>query len=270
MPLDTCHVDYLGPLPSTKKSYVHVFVVVDGFSKFAWLYATKSTSAVNAIERLRKQSYVFGNPRRIVSNGGSAFTSREFEEYCRTEGINHQLITVGIPRANGQVERVNRTLIPLLTKLSASKPHEWYKYLDVAQLYLNATTHRSVGVAPFRVPLGVNPRIRDDPDIRELLHSESIASFDDDREELREQTHKNIERIQKENKTTYDKKRKEPFTYREGDLMAIKRTQQGPGLKFAHKYLGPYEIIKVLLNPVIIAMLCIKLENMKRVHFKHQ
>lgn len=33
-PLDTLHVDHLGPLPSTAKSYRHVLVVIDAFSKF--------------------------------------------------------------------------------------------------------------------------------------------------------------------------------------------------------------------------------------------
>lgn len=34
LPLDTYHVDHLGPIASTKKNYRHVFVVVDGFTKF--------------------------------------------------------------------------------------------------------------------------------------------------------------------------------------------------------------------------------------------
>lgn len=88
VPLDTFHIDYLCPLPSTKKSYIHIFVVVDGFSKFTWLYVTRSTGAADAIERLKKQSFIFGNPRRIVSDRGSAFTSKKFEEYCRTESIS--------------------------------------------------------------------------------------------------------------------------------------------------------------------------------------
>ena len=51
------------------------------------------------------------------------------------------------------------------------------------------------------------------------------------------------------NRKTFDKKRKKnPWSYREGDLVVIKRTQHGPHLKLAHKYLGPYEIIKVLRN----------------------
>jgi len=42
------------------------------------------------------------------------------------------------------------------------------------------------------------------------------------------------------------KRRKEKaLTYRENDLVAIKRTQQEPGLKLANKYLG---IVKVLRN----------------------
>lgn len=67
-----------------------------------------------------------------MSDKGAAFTSKEFEDYCRSEGVEHRLITTGILRANGQVERVNRTLIPLLTKLSAPKLSERYKYLDAA------------------------------------------------------------------------------------------------------------------------------------------
>jgi len=34
VPLDSYHIDHLGPLPSTKKSYRYIFVVVDAFSKF--------------------------------------------------------------------------------------------------------------------------------------------------------------------------------------------------------------------------------------------
>ena len=75
VPLDTFHVDHLGPLPSTKKRYRYIFAVVDAFSKFVLLYATKSYNSTEVIDRLRKQSILFGNPRRIVSDRGTAFTS---------------------------------------------------------------------------------------------------------------------------------------------------------------------------------------------------
>lgn len=184
VPLDTLHMDHLGPLPSTKKTYHHILVVIDAFSKFVWLYATKSTSTHEVLTRLRKQAAVFCNPRRIVTDRGTAFTSSEFEEYCKVQNIEHILITTGVPRANGQVERVNRTLIPLLTKLAAPKPHEWYRHLDTAQQYLNAAPHRSLCLSPFQVLLGTHPRLKDCPEIKEILEKERLESFQDAREEL--------------------------------------------------------------------------------------
>lgn len=124
LPLCTYHIDHLGPIPSTKKNYKYIFAVVDAFTKFVWLYATKTTNAAEVLSWLKKQSVVFGNPRRIISDRGTAFMSHKFEDYCKEENIQHILTTTGIPRANRQVERINRTLIPLLTKLSAPKPHE--------------------------------------------------------------------------------------------------------------------------------------------------
>jgi len=248
LPLDCYHIDHLGPLPSTKKNYKHIFVVVDAFSKFVWFYATKSTGTAEVIARLKTQSAVFGNPRRIISDRGTAFTANDFEEYCRREGIEHVLITTGVPRANGQAERINRTLIPLLTKLAAPKPDEWFKHLDVAQQYLNSTVSRSTGFSPSKLLFGVQMRLKDDLRIRELIKSEILDAVQDERDELRLQAKENIWKIQQENRKNFNKRRKEPKKYNEDDLVAIKRTQSGPGMKFSSRYLGPYTVVRVLRN----------------------
>jgi len=145
-PLDIFHLDHLGPLPSTRKQYRHVLVIIDAFTRFVWLYAVKTTSTAEVVACLAKQAHIFGNPRRIISDRGSAFTSGDFRKYCEAEGVQHVLTTTGMPRANGQVERVNRTLILVLTKLSAPRPEEWHKHLNNVQKYLNATPHRSIGM----------------------------------------------------------------------------------------------------------------------------
>lgn len=109
-PLHTYHIDYLGPLETTNKNYNHIFAVIDAFTKFCWLYPTKTTSAKDAIARLELQSITFGNPFQIVSDRGSAFTSEDFKTYCDEEKINHIKITTGLPRANGQIERLNSVI----------------------------------------------------------------------------------------------------------------------------------------------------------------
>jgi len=248
LPLDTYHMDHLGPLPSTKKSYKYVFLVIDAFTKFVWLYATKTTNTAEVLSKLKKQSTIFGNPRRMISDRGAAFTSREFAEYCVKEKIHHVLTTTGVPQANGQIERVNRVLIPLLTKFSDPKREEWFKFLDISQLYLNCTSHRSIRTTPFHLMFGTHARVRDDPQIRELLEMEWVDDFQNDRNGLREQARECIAKIQRENRLTFRKRRKPATKYKENDLVAIKRTQLGPGLKLANKYLGPYTVTRVLRN----------------------
>lgn len=75
-------IDHLGPLPSTKKRYRYIFVIVDAFSKFVWLFGTRSTGAAEVIDKLNKVAAIFGNPRRIILDRGIVFTSNEFREYC--------------------------------------------------------------------------------------------------------------------------------------------------------------------------------------------
>lgn len=76
VPLDTYYVDHLDPLPFMKKMYRHILMLVNAFSKFVCFYAVKNTSTSEVVDRLRKQAVVFGNPRRIISDRGTAFSSR--------------------------------------------------------------------------------------------------------------------------------------------------------------------------------------------------
>ncbi|GFT63507.1 hypothetical protein TNCV_869891 [Trichonephila clavipes] len=125
----------------------------NAFTKFTWLYPVKTVSAESALEKLKQQK-TFGNPIRIISDRGSAFTSKLFNDYCDEENIQHLQIATGVPRGNGQIERIHRTLIPVLTKLSLDDSTKWYKYVDRLQRILNSTISRSTKWTPFELLVG--------------------------------------------------------------------------------------------------------------------
>lgn len=54
-PLNTYHIDHLGPMTATGKLYKYLLVVVDGFSKFTWIYPTKTTNTREVLSKLREQ-----------------------------------------------------------------------------------------------------------------------------------------------------------------------------------------------------------------------
>ena len=247
-PLHTYHIDHIGPLESTNKNYKHILVVIDAFTKFVWLYPTKSTTTKEVIQKLDAQKKIFGSPSNIISDKGTAFTSQEFKDYCHTENINHFLITAGLPRANGQVERINAIIIPVLTKLSLDNPSQWYRHIDTVQRVINSTYQRSIGTTPFQLLTGVKLKMPTEIKIKEAIEEEVVKTFQKERHKLREQAKEQIVKIQQENRQTYDPKRCAPRQYEVGGLVAIKRTQVGPGSKLKPKFLGPYRIIRKKMN----------------------
>ncbi|GFU33655.1 retrovirus-related Pol polyprotein from transposon 17.6 [Trichonephila clavipes] len=164
-----------------------------------------------------------------------------FNDYCDEENIQHLQIATGVPRGNEQVERIHRTLIPVLTKLSLDDSTKWYKYVDRLQRILNSTICRSTKWTPFELLVGTKMRNKEDILIKDLLLEEMAKELLEKREFLRNDAKKNIETLQSENRKTYNRRRKKASLYKEDDLVAIQRTQFGAGLKLRPKFLGPYK-----------------------------
>lgn len=157
-------------------------------------------------------------------------------------------ITTGLPRANGQIERLNRTIVSVLAKLTIDDPSKWYKHIGKLQRILNATYHRSIGMTPFQLLFGTEMRDEIDLQLKALVEEEFQSHFEENRDDLRKKAKEQISKVQEENRRTYNLRRKNAPKYKEGDLVAIKRTQVGPVRKLRAKYLGPYIITKAKLN----------------------
>ena len=71
--------------------------------------AQRNTSE-SMIEKLRVMFARYGVPMQLVSNNGSLFTSIEFTDFMKQNGIKHALVTPYHPRSNTQVELFVQTL----------------------------------------------------------------------------------------------------------------------------------------------------------------
>lgn len=82
----------------------------------------------------------------------TAFTSKEFVEYCSEQG--HFSVT-DLSRGSGQLERINSSIISILPKLSIDDSTKWYKHVDNIMRMINLTYQRSVNNTPFEMKIGV-------------------------------------------------------------------------------------------------------------------
>ena len=159
LPFHTIHIDHLGPLPSIKSKRKHLLVVVDAFTKFTKLYPVNSTSTKEVICSLKKYFEYYSRPNRIISDRGTCFTSAEFSEFLLSCNISHVKVAVGSPQANGQVERVNRVLTPILSKITEPIQHsDWTSKLTDVEFAINNSVHCTVKTTPAILLFGTNQK----------------------------------------------------------------------------------------------------------------
>ena len=118
VPFYCLHIDHYGPLERTRNRYKYIFEIIDAYTKFVKFYPTISTNSEEAIRHLKTYFGSYSKPRKLVSDRGSAFTSNKFKDFVVENGIQHILIATATPHANGQIEIINRSLTPMLAKIS--------------------------------------------------------------------------------------------------------------------------------------------------------
>lgn len=98
---------------------------------------------------------MFGTPRTLISDRGTSFTSKEFVGYMQNTGVKHILNAVATPRANGQIERYNQSILSSLTALChGTDDRYWDKHVPDVQWSLNNTINQGTGKAPMEIILG--------------------------------------------------------------------------------------------------------------------
>ena len=93
------HVDYAGLFLGKM-----FFVVVDAHSKWPEVVIVSTSSTQKTIDILRLLFLWYGLPEQLVSDNGPQFTSKEFEQFARANGIRHIRSAPYHPASNGQVE----------------------------------------------------------------------------------------------------------------------------------------------------------------------
>lgn len=250
VPFSVLHIDHLGPVNTQQLQKRHILVMIDVFTKFVKLYATKTTSSKEAINCLTQYFQNYSRPQLIVSDRGTCFSSREFQEFMEENHIKHTKVATGSPQANGQVERINRILAPLLGKLLQDPTSKsWNKILASVEYAINNTTSKSTGETPSKLLFGIKQRGKSIDDLKEYLEINKPEEHDS-LDKIRERASLKIERTQKYNKEYHDKKSKSAREYHEGDLIMLKNFENTPSVckKLVPSFKGPYTIVKRLRN----------------------
>ena len=81
---------------------------------------------------------------------GTQFVSDEFERFLKTNDTEHRTSIPLSPKANGEVERQNRSLLKALRIAKAEKKNIWTEMRTFLTAY-RTTPYSSTGVTPAKL-----------------------------------------------------------------------------------------------------------------------
>lgn len=237
IPWHTVHIDVTGKLSGKSDLKEYIIVLIDSFTKFVLLYHTTQIDASNCIKALKSSTSLFGAPSRVIADQGRCFASKSFKDFCDSHNIALHLVATGSCRANGQVERIMRTLKGMLTAVETSD-RSWQDAIEDVQLSLNCTMNRVTKSSPLELMIGRVAR----PLGLLITNSEEIEV---NLSHVREQAALGITKNAEYDKDRFDKTKAKLKRFEVGDFVLIANEERNQ-TKLDPKFKGPYKILELL------------------------
>ena len=246
VPMERIHIDMLGPFPESPTGNKYILMVVDQFTKWVEGYPTRDQTAETVAAVLSTQFFSrFGCPLEIHSDMGKNFESKLIQELCRLMGVHKTRTTPYHPASNGQVERYNRTLLPLMRCHVEEVGNNWDTILPFLTSAIRSTIHRGTGYTANMLMLGrevMHPvDIYTPTESREDDYSDFVSNLKNDIFHAHERTRNQLKSMIVAQKRDYDSRLRESH-YSEGDLVYMinhRRTN-----KLSPIFIGPFVVIK--------------------------
>jgi len=165
--LQLIHADICGPISPTsnsKKRYLICFI--DDYSRKSWVYfLVEKSEALVTFKYFKKsvEKEMDAYIKCLRTDRGGEFTSQDFNDFCKENGIKRQLTAAYTPQQNGVAERKNRTIMNLVRSMLSEKklPQTfWPEAVNWTIYILNRSPTLAVkNITPEEAWSGIKPSV---------------------------------------------------------------------------------------------------------------
>ena len=258
-PFDRVGVDIL-QLPKSRLGNQYAIVFVDYLTKWPEVYPASDQSSLTVAELFVREFIPrHGVPRELLSDRGTSFLSKIMMEVYKLLGTHKVNTTAYHPQGDGLVERMNRSLLNMLSKSAESNGSDWDERLPFVLFAYRASTQESTKESPFYLLYGRDPQLPTsemlEPQIDRITYN-----LDDYKTEMVKHmseawklAQENVKHAQKSQKKHYDKGVRE-HKVKEGDRVFVymPSAKKGKAHKLARPFHGPYRVIETVDNGVMV------------------
>jgi transposase InsO family protein len=125
-------------------------VGVDYFTKWIEAEPLAKITASNILRFFKRDILArFGIPQAVVTDNGTQFTDRKFQEFLAAINTKQHFASVEHPQTNGQAEAANRVILRGLRRRLGDSKKKWVEELHNVLWAYRTTPHSTTGETPF-------------------------------------------------------------------------------------------------------------------------
>jgi hypothetical protein len=244
-------MDFIVGLPNTSRKHDSIWVIVDQLTKTAHFLPVHTTYNAKKYAEIYLDQIVrlHGIPKMIISDRGTLFVARFWEQLQNALGTKLVRSSAYHPQTDGQTERVNQILEDMLRACVLQYDKHWDKCLPLAEFSYNNSYQASLKMAPFEALYGRRSRTPlnwSQTGERKVFGPDLVSEA----EEKIRIIQANLKTAQSRQKS-YAEIRRKPLQFQIGDFVYLRvsptRGVQRFGVKgkLAPRYIGPFEVLEV-------------------------
>lgn len=154
-PFQMISIDFVGPLPTSRKQNTYLLVIVCCFSKYCLTFPLRRANAEAVIRHLEDSVFlVHGVPQTVILDNGSQFISKSLDNFFLKYKIPNIFFTPRYTPQVNTVERYNRTIITCISTSIDNDHRAWDVNLPKIQFAINSSVNEVTGYTPAFLVFG--------------------------------------------------------------------------------------------------------------------
>lgn len=246
--------DFIVALPKTKNGFDSITTWVDRLSRRVHFIPSKdSDTAVDVANSFFRNIFPYhGMPDSIVSDRDPKFKSKFWKRLMELMGVQRKMSTSRHPQTDGASEIMNRMVENYLRCYCNYNQDNWDELLPAAEFAYNSAISEDLGMSPFEMDLGWNPKSPLDMLTSNEDKNQTVEEFKNDLKASMEDA-VYAYKITKAGQSARSSTRFKPHSYNIGDKLWLNKTlfrdayaQSQKSQKLTSKRFGPFKVTRLI------------------------